>query len=365
MELYLAAMDDTKAKEAAASLGRRGGLARAQKLTAEQRKQIAAKAAAKRWEGREKPFTATHVGVLPLNEIPCAVLENGTRVLSQRGFYGAIGAGTPGRRVAIDDSDFKLPAFLAAKNLRPFIDADLTATLMRPIRYTGVGHRGGGGTALGIEATLIPKICDVWLRARDAGALHHTQLLIAAKADLLVRALANTGIVALVDEATGYQYDRARNALAVILEEFISKELAAWVKTFDDDFYRELARLRGLAPEALLRKRPRYIGPITVDIVYKRLAPGVLAELRARNPKTENGGRRHRHHQWLTREVGHPKLREHLAAITAVMKLSPDFSTFKNNLDRVAPKFGDTYELLEKPHPLPAGDDGEGAPEAT
>ena len=44
-----AAVEKPPKDEAAASLGRRGGAARAKKLTPEQRSEIARKAAAKRW----------------------------------------------------------------------------------------------------------------------------------------------------------------------------------------------------------------------------------------------------------------------------------------------------------------------------
>ena len=82
-----------------------------------------------------------------------------------------------------------------------------------------------GQVGFGYSAELLPKVCDVYLRARDAGVLAANQQHIAKQADILMRALAHVGIMALVDEATGYQYDRARDALARILEKFIAKEL--------------------------------------------------------------------------------------------------------------------------------------------
>ena len=193
-----------------------------------------------------------------------------------------------------------------------------------------------GQRAHGYDATLLPKICDVYLKARDEKALLTSQQHIAKACDLLIRALAHVGIIALVDEATGYQADRARRALAEILEKFISEELRRWVKTFPADYFKELCRLKGVVFRSDM-KLPQYFGHLTNDIVYKRLAPAVLRELQERNPRSESGRRHHRHHQWLSIDIGHPKLLEHLGLVIGVMKLSDDFNDFKKKLNRIAP----------------------------
>ena len=101
--------------------------------------------------------------------------------------------------------------------------------------------------------------------------------------------MAHVGIIALVDEATGFQDFRSRDALAEFLEAFVAKEIQKWVKTFPPDFYKQMFRLRGI-PYAETVKKPAYIGHLTNDLVYARLAPGVLATLRAKNPVTDRDG---------------------------------------------------------------------------
>ena len=124
--------------------------------------------------------------------------------------------------------------------------------------------------------------------------LPRNQLHVAKQADVLMRGLAHVGIIALVDEATGYQDLRARNALALILEQFIAKELQAWVRTFPDDYYRGMFQLRGLQfPEDNV-KRPQYFGMLTNDVVYARLAPGILDELKKVTPRSATGNLRHK-----------------------------------------------------------------------
>ena len=188
-------------------------------------------------------------------------------------------------------------------------------------------------------------VCDVYLDARKAGVLTESQERVAAQAELLIRGFARVGIVALVDEATGYQRDRASDALAKILEKFIAKELQPWVKTFPDEFYEQLFRLRGLEFPRDTVKRPQYFGHLTNDIVYRRLAPGVLEELRNTEPKTPSGRRKGTLQQRLTSDLGHPKLREHLASVCTIMDFSEDYQDFIKKLDRRHPRYGETLEF--------------------
>ena len=169
-------------------------------------------------------------------EIPCYVLEDETRVLSQRGFLGAIG-----RSVSRPGGGEQLPAFLSSERLKPFISNELAAA-SNPILFQ---PPDGGRSAYGYPAALLPQVCEVYLRARDAGVLQKQQAHIAEQADILIRGLATVGIIALVDEATGYQEIRAREALATILEKFIAEELQPWTKTFPYEFYSLIYKLRG------------------------------------------------------------------------------------------------------------------------
>ena len=106
-----------------------------------------------------------------------------------------------------------------------------------------------------------------------------------------MRALAHVGIIALVDEATGYQDVRARNALNEILEQFIADELRRWTKLFPDEFYRQMFRLRGWEWKVQsIKQRPGVVGNYTNDLVYQRLAPGVLDELRRKDPSQAGVG---------------------------------------------------------------------------
>lgn len=287
---------------------------------------------------------ATHVGELRIGDliIECAVLEDGTRLLTQRGFMQAIGrVGRPRKRTSLE-ADGK-PVFLSASNLEPFIGDELrkawTPILFRP--------KGSGGIAYGYKAELLPQVCNVYLDALEAGQLLPTQVNIAAQCRILIRGFATVGIVALVDEATGYQEARDKDALHRILEAYIAKELFPWTKRFPDEFYKEMFRLRGWQYSPMSTKGPRYAGQLTNEIVYDRLPLGVLDELRRINPIVKDGRREHKHHQFLTDEIGNPHLEKHLAVVTALMRASTDWARFKRLLERAIPKPGQDAQQLD------------------
>ena len=211
--------------------GAKGGRARAKRLSKGRRSEIARLAASARWELPR----ATHAGELKLGNtaIPCAVLEDGTRVLTQAEFMLALGRNP--KPMGTRGGEFEqVPAMLRGKALNPFISKELLDS-SRPVKFIPKQ----GGFALGFRAEILPMVCDVYLKAREAGDLPHNQQHVARQAEILVRALAHVGIIALVDEATGFQADRARDALARILEAFVAKELRRWVRTFPLDYYRE------------------------------------------------------------------------------------------------------------------------------
>lgn len=315
-----------------------GGYARAESLSAEDRKSIASKGAQARWADLPQAVCGSPDRPLKIGdtEIQCYVLEDGTRVLSQAEFLEALGRHRKAN-VRNEGGEERLPAILQGKAINPFISKEIIEK-SRPILFkTTTGSR-----ASGYRADLLPDVCEIYLTARDQGALPHNQEHVAKKAEILMRGLAHIGIIALVDEATGYQEFRAKDALAKILEAFIAKELQAWLQTFPNDFYRELFRLRGLRFPTDTVKKPQYFGHITNDIVYKRIAPGVLEELKRVTPRNDSGRPKHKLFQRLTNNTGYPKLREHLGSVVTIMKLSDSWESFLSTLDKIHPRYGET-----------------------
>lgn len=331
-------MSDQRSTEEAASSGgldpSKGGRARAEVLTPEERQDIARKAAEARW-GTGLPQVAHGSDDHPLRigdiEIPCYVLDDGRRVLVQGGMLTGLdmSQGTAGR-----GPGDRLGKFIAGKAIKPYVSKELGDLINNPLRF----KTPAGNVAYGYEATVLADLCDAVLEARKSGKLNYQSEHIAERCEILVRGFARVGIIALVDEATGYQNYRARRALEEILEQFIAKELLKWAKMFPDEFYEEMFRLKRWHYEQLSSKRPIQAGKLTNDLVYERLAPGVLEELKRITPRDDRGRLKHRYHQRLTEDVGHPRLREHLNAVIALMRAFDDWPTFYRALNRSLPK---------------------------
>ncbi|HWK98136.1 MAG TPA: P63C domain-containing protein [Pseudolabrys sp.] len=309
----------------------KGGLARMEGTTKKERSALGKKGAAARWgTGPVKEVThgsEDHPLQIGDIQIPCYVLDDETRVLSQRGLQTGIGMSISGGSFG----EQRMAGFIDGLGQKGVNIKDLSSRIRNPILF----KLPGGGRSYGFEATILADICDAVLDARKIkGALHHQQEHIADRCEILLRGFARVGIIALVDEATGFQRDRTRDALSRILEAFIAKELQPWVRTFPGEYYQEMFRLRGLKYDAASVKRPPYFGHLTNDIVYDRLAPEVLKELKTKVPRNEEGRPKAKFSQMLTRNVGYPKLREHLGAVVATMRLSRDWHDFKEKLDR-------------------------------
>ena len=267
-------------------------------------------------------------------EIDCYVLEDETRVFSTRGLTRAIGL-NPG-------AGFRIPQFIGSRDLKPFVPNELTSALKSPKLCK---NPVGGGTMQTFEAEILPGVVNAVLDARDAGKLSGSQLDIAKICDVLRRGLMNVAIIALVDEATGYERIREEKALATILEKFVAKELQPWTKTFPYNFYEGIVKLKQW-PAIYAIKRPSIIGRYTNNIVYERITDGLYQELRRKNPKLTSGYRKHKHHQWFTPEHGHPKLEGHISNVSTLMRAAANWKSFYETLlPRAFPKKRDQIPL--------------------
>ena len=323
------------------------GKARLTRMSPEERSAVASAGAKARWAKadpeRANLPTAEYGSddrpvVIGSMSLPCYVLSDERRVLSAGGFQSALSIAQGGSMKA---GMSRLELFASGKLISPFIDNDLADRVRNPIHFI----TPSGKLAYGYEAETLVMLCEAVLAARAAKALQPQQAAIAHQCELIMRGLARVGIVGMVDEATGYQTVRSRDALGKILEQFIAKELQPWAHPFPDEYYDNIFRLRGLNYPGDTVRRPQYFGHLTNDIIYRRLAPGVLEELKRATPKTAGGKAKTQLHRRLTPDLGHPKLREHLASVVTVMKLSDKYDDFKRKLDRVHPRYDRMLEI--------------------
>jgi len=287
-------------------------------------------------------FEATHRGYLEIAgaRIPCAVLKNGKRVISQQSLFAAFDRPRKGEK-----RQEGLPSIIGAKNLLPYVTNELREKC-KVLQY----YHTNGRISAGHDAELIPLICFLYLEASKAepSVLVGSQMRIVERAEILLRSLAKIGIIGLIDEATGYQYDREKDELQQLLSKYIAEEFLPWTSKFPREYYREIFRLYGWEYDPLSLKRTPFIGKFTNDFVYNEMSPEVLKELRVKNPTLENGHRRRKHHQHLTEEIGVPHLERHLTKLVTVMQLSDSIDDFKENFKRVFKKTNQFQLNLER-----------------
>ncbi len=272
-------------------------------------------------------------------DIECYVLEDETRVLSQRGLQRAMGIVEGGGR----SGETRLETFVRRFGGEVPELHSLLALLKSPLEFR---PQHGGRTAFGYEATILADICETILSARKSGLVKSEyQKRIADHCEVLMRGFMRVGIIALVDKATGYDKWVTRHYYEEILRKYITPELQIYPKTFPDEFYTQIFRLRNWNATNI-RKRPGYVAMITVDIVYDRLAPHVLDELKLLTERDNKGRPKTRLYQHLTPDYGHPKLLEHFVALDALMRASPNWRIFYSLLNRSLPRYNHTLPLL-------------------
>lgn len=280
-----------------------------------------------------------HEGVLNIGDtiIPCYVLEDGTRVLSGSAMQNALKL----QDETDNRSGTRLARYLGQKSLEPFIYKGKEQGHYDPIIcYKGEQKING------YEATILADICEAFLEARNTIELSTRQKIIADQCEILIRGFARVGITALVDEATGYQYERERDALQVILQAYINEELLKWQKMFPDTFYYEIFRLNKWDYTVKgINKRPSIIGKWTNKLIYEQLPKGVLEELKVKTPKSQEGNYTARFFQSLTPDIGHPELTSQIYKVIGVMQISNNWNDFISNFNKMISRESGQMEI--------------------
>jgi len=262
--------------------------------------------------------------------LPCYVLDNGTRVLSGRGMQEALKM-VDDTEIGKKSSGARLTRYLDQKTLQPFIYKDKEVGHYEPLEcYQGKTKING------YEATILVDICDAFLEARKIINLSSRQKIIADQCEMLIRSFAKVGIIALIDEATGYQYDREKNELQVIFKTFISDEILEWQQAFHLSFYKEIFRLWGIPfTDKYIKRKPQFLGHITNRFIYENLPKGtfVLDKLKEKTPKAKSGGYKYRLHQSLTPEIGREALKKVIYSVEALASISENKREFIKNIN--------------------------------
>lgn len=266
---------------------------------------------------REEPF-AQWKGKIDLvgEELDCYVLNTKQRVIALRATLKAIANSDSGA----------LEQFIGVSSLQSFINKDLILEELIEFSIPGINFKAKGLTTEHFEL-----ICRGYVQALYKGApLTDRQREIAIKCAVLTSGLTRTGLDALVDEATGYQYERAEDALQVKLKAFIAEELIDWEKTFPDQLWEEFGRLTNWT--GALRSRPKWWGKLVIELIYDTLDPDVAKYIKENKPPAGI----HWHRQ-LTENLGVRQLVSRCYEVIGIAKTCKDMHELRK---KVAEHYG-------------------------
>lgn len=338
-----------------------GGVARSEALPQERRTEIAREAAKARWAKKKAPELASATpatvqasedgsedqgaaedvlepsAAMPIArwrgalnivgmDVPVYVLDNGLKIIGRTSatelLTGIKGGGA-------------LEKYIGVKALEPFINKGLVLEKLVPFRLLEV--EGLERAVKGLPHDLMIEVCQGFVAALQASLardsehkLTQRQQEMAIKASIFLSACAKVGLEALIDEATGYQYERPDDALQVKLKAFIAEELRAWEKTFPDELWSEFGRLTNW--KGTLNSRPKWWGKLVIEMIYDTLDPDVAAYIKANKPPMGV-----KWHQQLTDNIGVRQLVSRCYEVIGMAKTCRDMRELR---DKVAQHYG-------------------------
>jgi hypothetical protein len=258
-------------------------------------------------------LSASHFGTVHFGDLECdaVVLNTGERGYVRKQLAKLLGfhEGHKGSRFARLLADF-------APNALSALDKSREPILLPTGRQTEF-----------FPAGVIADVASAVVTAAINGTLHRARKGIVPNCMKIMHALATTGEVALIDEATGYQYHRAPDALQDLIAKLLRQSCSTWERRFHPDYYRAIYRLFGWKYDGHEQNPPHVVGQITHRWVYGPVLPvEMIEEIRARKSLSQ------RHHQWLTQQ-GLARLESQIHAVTAIARSSVSYPDFKRRCD--------------------------------
>lgn len=202
---------------------------------------------------------ATHTGKLKIGNIsiPCHVLNNAhkDRVISGRGMQNCLG-------FSRTSSGLALTGFVTSKLAR-FLPEETLHKLSTPLKFERIGSGGSAPETYANYATGLIDIANAIIQANRSGLLSGFQQQYAIKAEIIIASVAKVGIIALIDEATGFIEDKERFEYRELFKEFIRQQAAQYEKQFPDQFYDIFYKISGYPRSAQKNKHPLFFAKLT------------------------------------------------------------------------------------------------------
>ncbi len=308
-----------------------------ERLTLEERKALASTAAKARWRKagageyaslvNEEALQAIEAANLPVAkwpgvltigdvEIPVYVLDDGRRIVSRTGATTVLTGGKGGDN---------LESYVQVRALESFMPSAIGARMI-DFAIPEVVNK----SVKGMDAETFLEICGGYVKAMQEGQLTEVQIGIAVRAAMFVAACSKVGLIALIDEATGYQFQRADQELQLKLRLFLLEEMRKWERTFPNELWEQFGRLTNW--KGAVNQRPKYWGKLVMELIYEYLDPDVAEWLRENAPKPKHG---QNYHQWLTSQYGLKKLVEHIWKVVGIASTCGDIDELKQKMEEL------------------------------
>lgn len=258
------------------------------------------------------------------------------RLISMSSFFKIVGV-SPRANGVID-------SFVKLLN-HPGVRSSRSDAILEKLRHGSI-VKDGRREEMFVDYRIVTDFCRLMLFLRRTKRISGAYLDYAANCEQFMLGLAEVGLAAMIDEATGYDKIKQKNEYQELFKEFIREEHSNWVKEFPNEFFDQLYRVYHCEKKG--QNHPSFFAHVITKYVYWPLADShgaILEQLKDKDPIVSRNGRRYKLHQFLSDEIGKSALRMHIGSVVTLLTLSADKGAFQRNFKKRYPKAGDQMEF--------------------
>jgi hypothetical protein len=289
-------------------------------------------------------------------KIECYHLDNNTRVISGRGLQKILGINTrkSGKKLIEASGNTLQNLLISFKKKDNCPDTVYEIEKVFKDEVIQFKRKGAGGSAPytnGFEATFLMDICHFIQDLYLSGILPEKYNELYDRATQVERAYSKLGIIAHIDEATGY--NKEKDEYHKLFKQYILEEAREWEKEFPEELIDIFYKIYGIK-KIKGKNHPWFFGKLINKYIYHPLANSngaILKMLQDKNPViiSKNGTRyrKSRFFQFLKEEIGLPELRKHIWKFIGVGSASVNKSQLERSFARAFPQKGDQIDMFD------------------
>lgn len=264
----------------------------------------------------------TNIGKIILSdtlEIECYVLENGSRVITKQGIQKTLGISNKNNNgFSLEDiilssevkkSQEKFEYFLPIKKA---LQNNFKSTSQQNTRF--------------YDVEVLITICSHINRMKLLGFLPDELDWLHVTSEKIRDAFSKLGIIAFVDDATGYTKFRKQNEYVEKLKLLLSEDAGEWEKCFTTDFYEIFWKFWGNRKKFDGSKKQQFFRALMEKYVYTPLAKKTGIDNDASNSKNCA--------DLVFGNIGKATLKTYLEKLTLIGRMSDTEGDFDRNLEK-------------------------------